>query len=251
VKSLSPSLLRLGIIAAALIVWEIVARAFGNPLFISPPSDTLLATAGLLQDPGIRKALATALFELIVAFGLSVAIGLCVGVPLGLSQFWRGTLFPFVLFLYAIPQVTLLPLFIKLFGFGPPSKIAFGVTHGVFFVIIGVVAAMRTIDPVLLRVTASLGANRKQVLTYVVLPHLVPSLFTAMRLAMSGVLLGVTIAELYISTAGIGYYAQQFANSFAPAKLFGLVILIATLAIALNESMRGLERRFSAWRDPA
>lgn len=239
---------RLAVVAGALILWEIAARAFGNPLFVSPPSETAVATIGLLGDPGIDRALLTTLWELVVAFVLSVAIGLAVAVPLGLSTFWRGTFFPFVLFLYAIPQVTLLPLFIKLFGFGPPSKIAFGVTHGVFIVVIGVVAAMRTIDPVLLRASASLGANRRQVLTYVVIPHLVPSLFTAMRLAMSGVLLGVMIAELYISTAGVGYYSQQFANAFAPAKLFGLVILLAMLAIVLNEGMRTIERRVSFWR---
>jgi NitT/TauT family transport system permease protein len=242
---------RAGVVLVFLAVWELAARTAGNPLFVSPPSETVVAAIGLLRDPGIAHALLTTFWELVVAFVVSVVIGLAVAVPLGLSTFLRGTFFPFVLFLYAIPQVTLLPLFIKLFGFGPPSKIAFGITHGVFIVILGVVAAMRTIDPVLLRATASLGASRIQVLTYVVIPHLIPSLFTAMRLAMSGVLLGVMVAELYISTAGVGYYAQQFANAFAPAKLFGLVILLAALAIVLNEGMRTIERRLGAWREAA
>jgi ABC-type nitrate/sulfonate/bicarbonate transport system permease component len=248
-KSPPPAVAGLGVVGVVLLLWEITAR-LGNPLFVSPPSETAVAIVGLLHDNEIRKALFTTLWELIVAFGLSLLIGLAVAIPIGLSGFWRNTFLPFVLFLYAIPQVTLLPLFIKLFGFGPPSKIAFGVTHGVFIVIIGVVAAMKTIDPVLLRASASLGASRRQVMTYVVIPHLIPSLFTAMRLAMSGVLLGVMVAELYISTAGVGYYAQQFANAFAPAKLFGLVILLAALAIALNEMLRTVERRASFWREP-
>jgi ABC-type nitrate/sulfonate/bicarbonate transport system permease component len=249
--TISPGLARIGLILAALVVWEIAARAFGNPLFMAPPSETFAATLGLVHDPGVVKALFTALWELAAAFGISVVLGTAIAIPLGLSTFWRGTFYPFVLFLYAVPQVTVLPLFIKIFGFGPPSKIAFGVTHGVFIVLLAVLASMRTIDPVLLRASTSLGANRRQLLTYVVLPHLVPSLFTGMRLAMSGVLLGVMVAELYISSAGVGYYSQQFANAFAPAKLFGLVGLLAGLAIVLNESMRTIERRFSAWREPA
>jgi NitT/TauT family transport system permease protein len=246
---MNPTLARLAVIAVFLILWEIGARAFGNPLFISPPSETLVAIGGLLADKGVDKALLTALVELAIAFAISVVLGLAIGIPLGLSTFWRGTFFPFVLALYAIPQVTVLPLFVRIFGLGPPSKIAFGVTHGVFAVILTVVAASRAIDPILLRAAASLGAGRRQLVTMVVIPNLIPSLFTAMRLAMAGVLLGVLLAELYISTAGIGYYSQTFANAFAPAKLFGLIILIAGLAIVLNELMRIAERRASRWRE--
>jgi NitT/TauT family transport system permease protein len=137
-------------------------------------------------------------------------------------------------------------LFIKIFGIGPPSKIAFGVTHGVFAVIITVVAAARNIDPIYFKTAASLGASRRQLFTDVVFPCLVPSLFTAMRLAMSGVLLGVLIAELYISTGGIGYFSQQFANAFAPDKLFGLIILLAAIAVTFNESLRLVEGRFKS-----
>jgi NitT/TauT family transport system permease protein len=241
-----PAIARLGVVAVALLLWEIGARAFGNPLFVSPPSQTLVATAGLLGDPQIDRALGTAIWELLAAFCISLALGLAVGVPLGLGASWRGTFFPLVLWLYAIPQVTVLPLFIKIFGIGPPSKIAFGVTHGVFAVIITVVAAARNIDPIYFKTAASLGASRRQLFTDVVFPCLVPSLFTAMRLAMSGVLLGVLIAELYISTGGIGYFSQQFANAFAPDKLFGLIILLAAIAVTFNESLRLVEGRFKS-----
>ena len=39
---------------------------------------------------------------------------------------------PIILLLYGTPQITILPLFILYFGIGPASKIAFGVTHGIF-----------------------------------------------------------------------------------------------------------------------
>jgi ABC-type nitrate/sulfonate/bicarbonate transport system permease component len=242
--TLSAPLARLGVVALVLIVWEIAAREFGNPLFISPPSETFVAMIGLLGDPSVDRALGTAMWELLVAFCLSVGLGVAIGVPLGLGTFWRGAFFPIVLWLYAIPQVTVLPLFVKVFGIGPPCKIAFGVTHGVFAVIITVVAAARNIDPIYLRTAASLGASRRQVVLDVVFPCLLPSLFTGMRLAMAGVLLGVLLAELYISTTGIGYFSQEFANAFAPAKLFGLIILLAAIAVAFNESLRLLEERF-------
>jgi ABC-type nitrate/sulfonate/bicarbonate transport system permease component len=244
-----PGAVRLGAIALLVLGWELLARRFGNPLFVAPPSTTLIATIALLHDPDVVRALLAALRELATAFVIAVVAGVVIALPLGLSTFWRGAMLPLVLGLYAIPQVTVLPLFVRIFGLGPPTKIAFGVTHGIFAVILTVVAAIRTIDPILLRAATSLGATRRQLIVDVVLPSLVPSLFTGMRLAMSGVLLGVLLAELYVSTTGIGFFTQAFTNAFAPAKLFGLIILLAAIAIALNELLRLAERRFSRWRE--
>jgi ABC-type nitrate/sulfonate/bicarbonate transport system permease component len=242
------AVIRLAAIALLAIAWEVLARRFANPLFVAPPSATLVATIALLSDPDVVRALFAALRELAIAFVIAVAAGVVIAVPLGLSTFWRGAFLPLVLGLYAIPQVTVLPLFVRIFGLGPPTKIAFGVTHGVFAVILTVIAGMRTIDPILLRAATSLGATRLQLIFKVVLPSLVPSLFTGMRLAMSGVLLGVLLAELYVSTTGIGFFTQAFTNAFAPAKLFALILLLATIAIVLNELARIAERRFSRWR---
>jgi ABC-type nitrate/sulfonate/bicarbonate transport system permease component len=249
--SRNPALVRLAVIAVLVIAWEAAARRFGNPLLVAPPSATLAATVALLHDPDVVRALLAALRELAAAFVIAVVAGVVIALPLGLSTFWRGALLPLVLGLYAIPQVTVLPLFVRIFGLGPPTKIAFGVTHGIFAVILTVVAGVRTIDPLLIRAATSLGATRRQLIFNVVLPSLVPSLFTGMRLAMAGVLLGVLLAELYVSTTGIGYFTQAFTNAFAPAKLFGLILLLAAIAIALNELTRLAERRFSRWLEDA
>src|SRR5690242_20922504 len=48
------------------------------------------------------------------------------------------------------------------------------------------------------------------------------SFFAGMRLGMTGVLLGVLLAELYVSTAGIGYFTTLFTQNFDPTKLLGL-----------------------------
>jgi ABC-type nitrate/sulfonate/bicarbonate transport system permease component len=70
-----------------------------------------------------------------------------------------------------------------------------------------------------------------------------------MRLGMTGVLLGVLLAELYVSTAGIGYFTTLFTQNFDPTKLLGLVGTLAAMAIVLNTIMRRLEMRFARWRD--
>jgi NitT/TauT family transport system permease protein len=102
--------------------------------------------------------------------------------------------------------------------------------------------------PILLTSAKSMGANRWQVFRWVIFPHMIPSFFSGMRLGMTGVLLGVLLAELYVSTAGIGYFTTLFTQSFNPTKLLGLISVLAAMAIGLNEIVRRAEIRYSRWR---
>jgi NitT/TauT family transport system permease protein len=239
---------RLGAVALLLIVWEIAARWFIDPLFISPPSRVLLSLGTVWHTNGVPAALRLTLFELAVAFAIAVVIGLTVGLAVGLRPFARRSLMPIILLLYGLPQITILPLFILYFGIGPASKIAFGVTHGMFPITIAIVAGVQNMKPILLVSARSMGANRWQILRWVIFPHMIPSFFAGMRLGMSGALLGVLLAELYVSTAGIGHFTTMFTENFDPTKLFGLVAMLAAMAIVLNEIVRRTETRFSRWR---
>src|SRR5215475_1758966 len=236
------------VIAALFAVWEIAARWFVDPLFLSPPSVVIASLDKVFGTRGVPAALQLTLFELTVAFGLAVAIGLALGLAIGLQPLVRRSFFPIVLTLYGMPQVTILPLFILFFGIGAASKIAFGVTHGVFPVIMTVVAGVQNLKPILLTSAHSMGASRWQIFRHVIFPHMVPSFFAGMRLAMSGVLLGVLLAELYVSIAGIGYFTTLFTQNFQPAKLLGLVGTLAAMAIFLNALVRRAETRFGRWR---
>ena len=243
-----PGIVRFGIVILIFVAWEVAARWFMDPLFIAPPSRVFTSLNTVLDTAGIPAALRVTFFELAVAFAIAVTLGLVIGLAMGLQPFARRSVMPIVLLVYGLPQITILPLFILFFGIGPASKIAFGVTHGVFPIVITVVAGVQNLKPILLVSARSMGASRWQLLRHVIFPHMIPSFFAGMRLGMSGVLLGVLLAELYVSTAGIGYFTQMFTESFDPTKLFGLIAMLAAMAIVLNEIVRRAEVRFSRWR---
>jgi len=246
---LGPGLARLVVIIGLVILWEIGVRLYGDPLFLSPPSQVVGALWEILGNQPVMRALGTTLYELVVAFALAVVIGLPVGLIIGLQRFARGSFYPIVLMLYAIPQATILPLVILAFGIGPPSKIAFGFTHAIFPIMVTVVAGVQGVKPSLLVCARSMGANRSQIFWNVILPHMIPSFFTGMRLAMTGDLLGVLLAELYVSQAGVGHFTRLFTESFEPAKLFALIACLAAIAVLLNELCRRAERRMSRWHE--
>jgi ABC-type nitrate/sulfonate/bicarbonate transport system permease component len=231
-----------------LIVWEIAARFFVDREFLSPPSTVLVSLGTVIDTPGVPAALWITLYELAVAFVLSVIIGVTIGLTVGLSRFAHKSFMPIILLIYGMPQITILPIFILLFGIGAPSKIAFGVSHGMFPIMITVAAGVQNIKPILLVSARSMGASNWQILRHVIFPHAIPSFFAGMRLGMTGVLLGVLLAELYVSTAGIGYFTSVFTQNFDPTKLIGLVSILAAMAIVLNEIVRRAEIHYARWR---
>jgi ABC-type nitrate/sulfonate/bicarbonate transport system permease component len=243
-----PGVMRLIVVVLMLLIWEIAARFFMDPLFISPPSRVFFSLSSVLDTEGVPNALRLTFFELAVGFAIAVAVGLPLGLAIGLQPFARRSFMPIVLLIYGMPKITILPLFILFFGIGPAAKIAFGVAHGIFPIIVTIVAGVQNLTPILLISARSMGASRWHILRYVIFPHMIPSFFAGMRLGLSGVLLGVLLAELYVSTAGIGYFTTMFTENFQPTQLFGLIAMLAAMAIVLNEIVRRAEHRFSRWR---
>ncbi|HEV8014209.1 MAG TPA: ABC transporter permease [Stellaceae bacterium] len=244
---LSPGWARLLAIFVLLAAWELGARFYADPLFLCPPSQAIASLPHIFADPKIVNAIRITIYELVTAFLMAVSLGLVIGLAVGLHGFTKQAILPVILMLYATPQATILPLFVLMFGIGPEAKIAFGFSHGIFPVIVTTVAGVQNLRPQLLRAAHSMGANRWQVFTSIIFPHMIPSFFTGMRLGMTAVLLGVLLAELYVSTAGIGFYTRLFAESFSPPDLFALIAVLAAIAVTLNELCRMAERRFSRW----
>jgi ABC-type nitrate/sulfonate/bicarbonate transport system permease component len=154
-----PWVARLAVIVLLFVLWEIAARWFVDPMFLSPPSRVFVSLPAVFDTRGVPAALRLTFWELAVAFALSVVIGLVVGLAVGLQPFARKSFMPIILLLYGTPQVTILPLFILYFGIGPASKIAFGVSHGFFPIVMTIVAGVQNIKPILLASARAVGAG--------------------------------------------------------------------------------------------
>ena len=241
---------RLALIVGVLVLWELYARLIATSTLTAAPTQILAELwPKVLGEPQVRAAIGVTLIEMVVAFVMSVVFGMLIGVLVGMTSLGRRSFYPIVLLLYGIPQAILLPLFILMFGLGPAGKIAFGFSHGVFPVIVNTIAGMRNVNPLLLTGAAAMGATRMEQLRYVMFPHMVTAVFTGLRLAMTLTLLGVLLAELFVSQGGIGSFTLLYAETFNPAALIALILTLAMLAVILNEVVRTIEARFSRWKE--
>lgn len=244
-------LAQIGVVFGLIIVFELFSRlGHVEHEFFPPPSEIFINMLVVLEDSQIRMAIWNLLAQLVVSFGLSIIIGAAIGYLVGAVVAIEKLTLPILLLIYSIPQITLLPLFVLYFGPGFGSKVAFGVSHGMFPIALSVVAGLNQsrASPIYTRWAGSLGANFIKKLLRVELPQAIGSILVGLRLSMSTTLLGVLLADIYISTGGVGYYTRLFAETVQGPKLFALIVLVAILAMAINSMVSRVEQYSSRWK---
>ncbi|HWK14213.1 MAG TPA: ABC transporter permease [Rhizobiaceae bacterium] len=240
---------RILVILGVVVFWEIAGRFLINPAFLAPPTHVVRALfTTIFASPEIRYAIWLALVEVTIAYALAVVVGIAIGLAVGITEPGRKAMFPIIVMIWVIPNITLLPLFMVVFGLGPVGKIAYAFSGGIFPIMVNVIAGMRNVNQLYVRGTQSMGGSRLDELRHVVFPNMVPSLFTGLRLGMIVTMLGVIASELYVSANGIGYYTRLYSEVYDPAPLFALILTLAVISITLNELVRLAERRFTRWR---
>jgi NitT/TauT family transport system permease protein len=174
---------------------------------------------------------------------LAVVFGLAAGFILGMNRFLREVAEPFVLNIYAIPKVTLFPIFLFMFGLGMESKIAFGFFHGVFPIIILTMGAIKDIKNIYLKVGRSFRLNPLQVYKEIVFPSTLPSIMTGLRLGFNLAFIGVILGEMAASKSGLGYALMRSEGAFYMEKIICIVVVLAAIAIAVNYLYYAVEGR--------
>jgi len=239
-----------GTLLALLVVWELACRGplAGNGYLTGPVQVVRDGLPAVLTAEPLRQ-LGYTLIRFAVAFLISAVVGTTAGVLIGRARrhVHLGLRDVFSV-LYSLPMAPFYPLFVLWLGLGDRSEIAFGVIHGIVPVILLTMAASADIPPVHLESSRAMGATRTRRFASVMLPWLTPHIVGALKIGASLCLLGVLLAELMISTNGVGsFVAGQIANQQA-AALDAMVVLVCFAALVVNAALTAVERRASRWR---
>jgi ABC-type nitrate/sulfonate/bicarbonate transport system permease component len=166
---------------------------------------------------------------------------------MGRSRFVRDTLEPFIMAKYSAPTVAFLPLLILWFGIGAWSKIILVVLGAVFVIIINTEAGVTNVDRKLVETARSFCATEADILIKIIVPAALPFIIAGLRLSIGRVLITVVVAEMFASTAGLGYLIFQAGAAYDTADMFVGVVLIAGAGVLLNSALRAIEARIAPW----
>lgn len=152
---------------------------------------------------------------------------------------------------YAIPLVVLYPLFTAWFGIGMESKVIFAIVYGILPTLLGAAAGAQTIDRNLIVTARSMGATRLQQITRVLIPATMPTVLSSLRIGGALVIVGVVVAEMLMSTAGIGFLISRYRTLLDSPRVFAAILLVLMLAILFDLLVQAAERRFAGWKKDA
>jgi ABC-type nitrate/sulfonate/bicarbonate transport system permease component len=229
------TLLRIVIILSVLVVWQLIAVSGWLYRDVVP---TLPIIAGALV-----KLLSTGdfywnLWVTIEEIGVGLLIGgtggLIVGLFLGGNRFVAKIFEPYLYYLGPTPKIIFFPVMIMWFGVGGGSKIAMGAVSCFFPIALNVIAGMRQIDTVLIRVGRSFRANPWQMATKIYLPAMRHPIINGMRLGMGVALIGTLLAETKMSNRGIGFLVIQAYSIFDMPRMYAILIVLFVIAIGAN-----------------
>jgi NitT/TauT family transport system permease protein len=240
---------RLGLLALALAAWEALPRLrVVNPRLFPPLSDVMTMLIDILGRTDVQTGLAVTAAEVAVAFAIAVPLGAAIGIAVAENDYLGRVFKPLFFFVFSVPKSIFLPMFILVFGIGFGQKVAFGVFSTIFIVIMSATAAVESVRAEHVLVARSYGATAGQIATRVYLPSMLPVLLETLRISMIFTFTGVILAEMYASRTGMGSLIANWGENFMMRQLLAGVVLLAVIAIVVNETVRRLEVRCSTWR---
>lgn len=177
---------------------------------------------------------ASTLIAMLVAFSLSAVCGIMCGLLLVELPTLRKLLDPFLTGFNSMPRIALAPLFILWFGIGASSKVALAFSLGFFIVLNSTVAGVRNIDPVLMRLSRTLGCSPLERFAKITLPWAIPTVFAGLKLTLIYSFLGVVTSEMIASKSGLGYLVMYYSGLFRVDAVIGILFVMAFVAVFLT-----------------
>ena len=224
-------------VAVGIGLWQLlslhtIAYFLPSPVEVVRALVKLYATGQLIQDVEIST------FRILTGWALGIVVGVPLGLVMGWWPFTRRLFDPYVEFFRFIPPIAFVSLAIIWFGIGETSKVVLIFYTTVFIITLNTVAGVLAVEEVKLRAAAALGADRLQTLSRVVFPATVPYIVTGSRLAMGNSFLTIVSAEIIAAEHGIGALIWNARNYAATDQVFAGILVLGAMGFVYDRVIR-------------
>jgi NitT/TauT family transport system permease protein len=228
-------------------LWELVGRLELSPAVPSLTS-VLAAMTEVFADARFQTAAINTGISVIVTFFPVVILGTLIGAAMGSNRFveWAGA--PYLSLALSIPLVSLIPVFMLIFGLGRGTIIAVIVAYSLPAMIVNTQAGIESVDRDQLDMARSFGTSRLLTFRRVVLPSASALILAGVRVAAGRAIKGAIIAEQVIGLVGLGGLIQRYGGAFAVEDLYAVILFIGVVGILVVRLIGSFERRFAMAR---
>ena len=231
------------VVALVLEVWTTSLRV---PGYLMPAPSAI--GGRLVRDGGWFASEAAVTFvEAAAGFAVGTSLAFAGASAMTISRALERTVFPLAILVKLTPIVAVAPLFTLWFGFGAAPKVAIAALITFFPMLVNAFVGLRSVDPQELAFLETLGASRSEIFWRLRAPSALPYLFSAARVSTNLALIGAVVAEWTGAEQGLGRVIFVANANLDLTALFGAVLVLASIGIAVNALVSALERRVLHW----
>ena len=239
-----------GAIAGLVVLLQFACEAARIPVWLLPAPVAIARDTWAWADR-IPANFWVTLIEVVGGFAVAVLVGIPIAIAIVYSPILRRITYPVLLVFQSVPKVALAPLFLIWVGYGLRSSILVAAIVAFFPVVVNTATGLESVEPELLQLTRSLQAGTLKVFWKVRLPWALPHIFSGMKVAMSLAVIGAVVGEFVGADRGLGYLILTASSNMNTAIVFGIMIVLSVLGIAVFAAVCLAERLLCPWYLPS
>ena len=225
-----------------LLAWQALHQIAGATA-LPAPLPTLAYFARFVPSERFAENAWATLVCFFYALILSYAIGLAIGLWLGIHRLSGAVGEPILISLYTLPKVTLYPVVLLIFGLSLSGRVTFGAMHGVLPVALLTMGAIRNIPPVYLKSARTLRISKWQTIVSVLFLATLPEVVAGLRIGFSLTLLGVLLAEMFAAKHGLGFLIINAMQLLQGEEMITVAVVLFVFAALANAFLLWIEHR--------
>jgi len=238
-------------ISGFLVIWHLIVTLTDLHLLIPGPIPVFQLFYLSLFNPIGKYTLIQhtmfSIFRVFVGFSLGAVVGLVLGIAMGRSRMIDAIVNPIFNLIRPIPGIAWIPMAILWFGIGEPTKYFIIFMGGFANVLLNTYAGSKYVDKKLIGAAQMLGASKRNVFIYVVIPGSLPYIFAGLQVSLSTSWMAVLAAEMVCANEGVGYLIIGGMQSGNTTQILVGMIAIGLVGLVLASLMRSAEKRLCAW----
>ena len=234
---------------ALILTWALVAKlGLVDSFFLPDPFATIGQLGKLIGSGSILADLYATLERVVFAFGISVALGLPLGLLLGRSEKLYRSLEFIIDFFRSTPSTALFPLFLLVFGITDKSKIAVAAFASMLIIIFNTAYGVIHAKKSRLLAAKIMGASKAQIFRWILFWESLPQTFIGLRSAVSLSLVLIIVTEMFIGTeSGLGRRIIDSQITYEIKTMYAVILLSGIVGYFLNLLFLAVEKRVLHW----
>ena len=243
--------LRIGLLAAFLGIWELVAHyRIVDPFIISSPSRIVRLIGELYRENNLFPHILASLYETVLGFVIATVLGSLIAMALWWSKGLRDVLEPYLITLNSLPKIALGPIIIIWAGAGKNAIIAMAVLICIVITVISMLTGFESVDKEKIMLLRSMHATKGQIFRKLVFPANMPNLISVLKINVGLSWVGTIMGEYLVSREGIGYLIVYGSQVFQLDLVMASTVVLCVLAAVMYGTVALLEKiikiRYSA-----